>query len=205
MAATCTFQYLLFSLLVSLLVVEGKVPEPCTRYECPTYDVVQVEKDYEIRRYNSPVWISTDPIQDTSVVPATVTGVKRLFSYINGNNNESKEIKMAAPVATEVSVSGGKSSFVVSFYLPKVNQANPPSANGVNVQRWKTKYAAVREFGGFVTESVVANQVAALNASIAGTKWSSKVPKSYTVAQYNSPFELINRVNEIWFLYDYED
>ncbi|KAL2336652.1 hypothetical protein Fmac_011098 [Flemingia macrophylla] len=75
---------------------------------------------------------------------------------------------MAAPVAMEVSVSGGKSSFVVSFYLPEVNQANPPSTNSVNVQRWKTTYTAVREFGGFVIVVVVAKQVAALNASIVG-------------------------------------
>lgn len=108
---------------------------------------------------------------------------------------------MTAPVASDVSVSGGKSSIVVSFYVPKKNQANPPPAEGLYVQRWKSVYAAVRQFDGFVKDSNVGQQVAALNASIAGTKWSANVPKSYTVAQYNAPFELFNRVNEIWFLY----
>ncbi|TKY66341.1 Heme-binding protein 2 [Spatholobus suberectus] len=204
MAATSTFQ---FSVLLSLLIVsfwgvEGVLPQSCKRYECPTYDVIQVGNGYEIRRYNSPVWISNYPIQDTSLVGATRTGFQRLFSYIHGNNNYKKEIKMTAPVASEVSVGGGKSPIVVSLYVPKENQANPPPADGLYVQRWKTIYAAVRQFGGFITDSNAGEQIAALNASIAGTKWSATVPKSYTVAQYNSPFELFNRVNEIWFLYE---
>ncbi|XP_020231155.1 heme-binding protein 2 [Cajanus cajan] len=208
MASTYTFRFsvLLSLLLVSLLGVKAEVPQACSNYECPTYDVIEVKKDYEIRRYNSTVWISSDPIEDTSVVEATKTGVKRLFSYIHGNNSQKKEIKMTSPVATEVSNgSGGKSSYVVSFYVPKVNQGNIPTADGLSVQRWKTKYAVVKQFGGFVRESVVADQVNALKASIAGTKWSTKLPKSFTVAQYNAPFELFHRVNEIWFLYDSEN
>ncbi|XP_020231153.1 heme-binding protein 2 [Cajanus cajan] len=206
MAGTCTirFSILLSFLLVSLLGVEGIISDSCKRYECPTYDVIQAEKDYEIRRYNSPLWISNNP-QDTSFVDATRSGFVRLFSYIFGNNKEKKQIKMTAPVASEVSVNGGKSSIVVSFYVPKENQANPPTADDLSIQRWNTKYAVVRQFDGFVTNSNIAEQVAALNASIAGTKWSAKVPKSYTVAQYNAPFELFNRLNEIWFLYDSEN
>lgn len=123
---------------------------------------------------------------------------------------------MTAPVLTEVSPSDGpfcESSFVVSFFVPKVNQANPPPAKGFHVQRWKTVYAAVRQFGGFVSDSSVGVEAAALKASIAGTKWSDAIDKSrraghtsvYSVAQYNAPFEYDNRVNEIWFLFDLDN
>jgi len=123
---------------------------------------------------------------------------------------------MTAPVITEVLPSDGpfcESTFVVSFYVPKENQANTPTGKDLQVQRWKTVYVAVRQFGGFVKDSSVGEEAAALKASIAGTKWGAAVEKSkkaghtsvYTVAQYNAPFEYDNRVNEIWFLFDLED
>lgn len=140
----------------------------------------------------------------------------RLFDYIQGKNDYEKELEMTAPVITEISPSDGplcESSFVVSFYVPKANQANPPPAEGLHVQRWKPVYAAVRQFRGFVADSDVGEEAAALQASLADTAWSAAIEKShgadhasgYTVAQYNSPFEFENRVNEIWMLFQIED
>lgn len=191
----------------------GRIPPTCNRIECPAYDVLEVGNGYEIRRYNSTVWISNPPIQDISLVEATRTGFLRLFDYIQGKNNYKQKIEMTAPVISEVSPSDGpfcESSFVVSFFVPKENQANPPPAKGLHVQRWKTVYVAVRQFGGFVSDSNVGEEAAALKDSIDGTKWSAAIEKShgaghasiYTVAQYNAPFEYDNRVNEIWFLFD---
>ena len=137
----------------------------------------------------------------------------RLFDFIQGKNDYKQKLEMTAPVITEVSPGDGplcESSFVVSFFVPKENQANPPPAKGLHVQRWKTVYVAARQFGGYVTDSNVGVEAAALQATIAGTVWSDAIEKShtaghasvYTVAQYNDPFEYDNRVNEIWFLFD---
>ncbi|KAG5050581.1 hypothetical protein JHK87_002779 [Glycine soja] len=222
---TCKLSLLLSLLSVSLLLGVrsdtlqnvGAIAPTCKRIECPSYDVIHVGNGYEIRRYNSPVWISNSPIQDISLVEATRTGFRRLFDYIQGKNNYKQKIEMTAPVISEVLPSDGpfcESSFVVSFYVPKENQANPPPAKGLQVQRWKTVFVAVRQFGGFVKDSSVGEEAAALKASIAGTKWADAVEKSqkraghasvYTVAQYNAPFEYDNRVNEIWFLFDIEN
>ena len=81
-----------------------------------------------------------------------------LFDYIQGKNNYKQKIEMTAPVITEVSPSDGpfcKSSFVVSFFVPKLNQANPPPAKGLRVQRWNNVYVAARQFGGHVNDSNV--------------------------------------------------
>ncbi|CAK8561397.1 unnamed protein product [Lathyrus sativus] len=213
MAVSTTFKLSLLFTLISLSL--SAIPPTCKRIECPNYDVIQAGNGYEIRRYNSTVWISSDPIQEISLVEATRTGFLRLFDYIQGKNNYQQKIEMTAPVLSEVLPSDGpfcKSSFVVSFYVPKKNQANPPPAKGLQVQRWKTVYAAVRQFGGFVKDTDVGEEAAALKESIAGTKWSSAIDQSrraghasvYSVAQYNAPFEFDNRVNEIWFLFDLE-
>uniref|UniRef100_A0A1D1YMI0 Heme-binding protein 2 n=1 Tax=Anthurium amnicola TaxID=1678845 RepID=A0A1D1YMI0_9ARAE len=196
----------------------GGDPAPtCGRIECPDFDVVEEGNGYEIRRYNSTAWMSTaTPIDDISLVEATRKGFRLLFDYIQGKNEFGEKIEMTAPVITEVSPSDGPfctSSFVVSFYVPKKNQANPPPADGLHLQKWGIKYAAIRQFGGFVSDSNVGEEAAALYASLAGTKWSSAVDKGrskdptsvYTVAQYNSPFEFSGRVNEIWMFLDTED
>ncbi|XP_015954042.1 uncharacterized protein LOC107478419 [Arachis duranensis] len=191
-------------------------PPTCKRIECPAYDVVHVGNGYEIRRYNSTVWISNPPIPDISLVEATRTGFFSLFDYIQGKNEYNQKIEMTAPVITEVSPSDGpfcESSFVVSFFVPKQNQANPPPAKGLHVQRWEAVHVAVRQFGGFVSDSTVGAEAAALKDAIAGTEWASAIENShraghasvYIVAQYNSPFEFDDRVNEIWFLFDLEN
>ncbi|KAK4714612.1 hypothetical protein R3W88_020519 [Solanum pinnatisectum] len=188
-------------------------PPTCQRIECPNYDVIESGKDYEIRRYNSPMWMSTEPIDDISFVSATRTGFLRLFDYIQGKNNYHETVKMTAPVIIQVKPSDGPfcaSSFVVSFYVPKKNQPNPPPAEGLHLQKWGKTYVAVRQFSGFIADDDLPREAAALSASIAGTKWAAAIDKShaadnttlYTVAGYNSPFEFKNRVNEIWFTFD---
>ncbi|XP_028755370.1 heme-binding protein 2 [Neltuma alba] len=215
-----TLAKLNLSLLLSLFLASASsfanVPPTCHRIECPSYDVIHVGDGYEIRHYNSTVWASPYPFQDISVVEATKTGFLRLFDYIQGKNDYKQKIEMTAPVVTEVAPKdglSGESIFVVSFYVPEKNQGNPPPAEGVVVGTSKPVYAAVRQFSGFVRDSNVDEEVAALKASIAGTEWSSAIKKShrgghgsgYCVAQYNAPFEFDDRVNEIWFLFDMEN
>lgn len=140
----------------------------------------------------------------------------RLFDYIQGKNEYKQKIEMTAPVITQVYPSDGPfctSSFVVSFYLPSINQADPPPAQNLHVQKWVLKYAAVRQFNGFVSDSDLGKEAAALHASLIASGWSAAVDKGraadptsvYTVAQYNSPFEFNDRVNEIWMMFDMED
>ncbi|KAJ4982099.1 hypothetical protein NE237_032936 [Protea cynaroides] len=194
----------------------GKFPPSCSRIECPSYDVIHVGNGFEIRRYNSPMWTSTSPIQDISFNKATRSGFLQLFDYIQGKNEYKEKIEMTAPVITQVSPSDGPfcaSSFIVSFYLPKVNQADPAPAKELHVQKWGTVYAAVRQFSGFVSDDDLGKEAAALYESLDGSSWSAAVDKGraadptsvYTVAQYNSPFEFEKRVNEIWLMFDIDD
>ncbi|GMH24240.1 hypothetical protein Nepgr_026083 [Nepenthes gracilis] len=186
------------------------VPPPCSKIECPTYTVVYVGNGFEIRRYDS-LWMSTSTIQGFSFLAGTQTGFTQLFNYIQGDNNEKKKIEMTAPVLTQITPSDGpfcESSFVVSFYVPEANQANPPLAKGLHTQNWVHKYAAVRQFGGFASDIGVAMEAAALETSLTGSSWYNVIKKSrngtsvYTVAQYNSPFDFFNRINEILFIFD---
>ncbi|XP_054813910.1 uncharacterized protein LOC129314489 [Prosopis cineraria] len=220
--AAATLANLKFSLVLVLILLVAsvssfaKVPPTCKRIECPSYDVIHIGDGYEIRHYNFTFWASVYPFQDISFAKATKAAFTRLFDYIQGKNDKKEKIEMTAPVVTEVAPINEtlyESLFVVSFYVPKKNQADPPLAKDLVVGRSNPVYAAVRQFSGFVRDSNVGEEVAALKASIAGTKWSSVIEKShrggygsvYCVAQYNAPFEYDDRVNEIWFLFDMEN
>ena len=92
---TCKLSLLLSLLSVSLLLGVrsdtlqnvGAIPPTCKRIECPSYDVIHFGNGYEIRRYNSPVWISNSPIQDISLVEATRTGFRRSFLSLSAKSN----------------------------------------------------------------------------------------------------------------------
>ncbi|CAH2067817.1 unnamed protein product [Thlaspi arvense] len=173
----------------------------CDQYECPTYKLVEAGNGYQIRVYNSAVWMATAPIPASSMTQASTTGFQRLFSYIQGDNKSKTKMEMTAPVITQVIP--GKSVYTVSFYLPKKYQQNPPLSDAFHMQPWKQTYVAVRQFGGYVSDEAAKKEVAALMASLKGTKWSVPVEKSkakspdYLVAGYSPPFQLIGRVNEV--------
>ncbi|XP_010476843.1 PREDICTED: heme-binding protein 2-like [Camelina sativa] len=194
----------------------GKFPPSCNRIECPSYELVHSGNEYEIRRYNTTAWVSTKPIQDISFVDATISAFFELFAYIQGMNEYNQKIEMTAPVIAQVLPSDGpfcKSSFVVSFYVPKKNQPDPAPAENLQIQKWSSRYVAVRQFGGFVSNDGLGEEAAALDSSLKGTAWANAIAKSkkeggvgsdadYTVAQYNSPYEFTGRVNEIWFPFE---
>lgn len=204
----------------------GEVPPSCESLECPAYESIHNGKGYEIRRYNHTVWMSTvPPIKNISFVEGTRTGFLSLFDYIQGQNAEQAKVPMTAPVLTDIFPSRGpycESSFVVSFYVPEKFQKKPPEAAkslALQARKWDVVYAAVRRFGGFVTDSNIGKEAAKLQASLMGTPWEDAISRYqqriteqegkdlslFSVAQYNSPFEFKNRVNEIWMLFDMEN
>lgn len=68
--------YLALILLLLLLFApaRGEFPPTCERIECPSYGVVDAGNGFEIRRYNSTSWMSTEAIEDVSFVAATRAG-----------------------------------------------------------------------------------------------------------------------------------
>ena len=117
-------------------------------------------------------------------------------------------VNMTAPVLTGITPSDGpfcQTSFIVRFFVPLAFQDNPPiplSSLDLNVERWDSPtYFAVREFSGFASDTNVAQEGAALAASVDAAGFTiSSTPKDevYIIAQYNSPFDITGRVNEVW-------
>ncbi|KAK6126779.1 hypothetical protein DH2020_039487 [Rehmannia glutinosa] len=197
--------YFLFVFLV-LSQCKGASYEPapnCGRLECPPYSVVQSGKEFEIRSYKDALWLSGPKVMSKSYTFASDKSFLVLLQLVRINRNQNVKINMTAPALVDVQ----NSTYQVFFYLPQTFQSGLPipQPNSREIEKVtlpKHKYAAVKRFGGFITDFNIPKQIEALRKSLQGTPYQRAAAiENFTIAGYNSPFELINRVNEviIWF------
>ncbi|XP_004291553.1 PREDICTED: heme-binding protein 2-like [Fragaria vesca subsp. vesca] len=175
--------------------------------ESPQYTVVHLESDFEIRDYRDGAWMSA-PVKDISFEKATRNGFHRLFQYIQGANLNSSRIAMTAPVLTSIVPGAGplhSSAYFVRFFLPVKFQASPPTPLpelNLKPYTWDSRYIAVRKFSGFARDSNIVQEAQKLATSLSRSPWanctSEESSSAYSIAQYNSPFKFIGRVNEVW-------
>ncbi|KAK9714302.1 hypothetical protein RND81_06G085000 [Saponaria officinalis] len=134
---------------------------------------------------------------------ATKFGFHRLFQYIQGANLNFSRIPMTKPVLTSIVPGSGplnSSAYSVRFYLPLKFQDDPPvplPEIHLKPVRWAGHCVAVSKFSGFARDRNVVKEAEKLVASLARSSWVNST-SAYSVAQYDSPFKLIGRVNEVW-------
>ncbi|KAM4632823.1 heme-binding protein 2 isoform 1-T2 [Polymixia lowei] len=160
-------------------------------------------QDYEVRTYHATKWVSTT-LSGMQMDAALNTGFRRLFNYIQGNNQSKLKVEMTAPVTCLVDPGAGpacETKFTVSFYIPEEQQANPPdpSDQEVFLENRKEFTAYVRTYSGFSNEQMKREELLKLVESLQRDGVPFKDTPYYT-AGYDSPFKLTNRRNEVWIL-----
>eukprot|EP00043_Microstomoeca_roanoka_P024297 m.260986 g.260986 ORF g.260986 m.260986 type:complete len:216 (-) comp42519_c0_seq1:51-698(-) len=180
----------------------GDGPAFCRNLDCPRYTTVNQTANYEIRQYQTSQWART-VIQSDNYTSATDIGFHRLFDYISGANVDLKEIPMTAPVTVAVLPGASpfcKSTFTVSFMVPFSFQPNPPrpSASNVYIETEAAHVAYVASFPGFARESDQIDHAQQLAQALTTDNIAFNSTVFYT-AGYDSPYQLFNRHNEIWF------
>lgn len=115
---------------------------------------------------------------------------------------------MTAPVLTSIVREAGplhSSAYIVRFYLPVKFQASPPlplPELNLRPRSWDSRCIAVRKFSGFARDNNIVEEAEKLGISLNRSPWanstSSERSNAYSIAQYNSPFRIIGRVNEVW-------
>ncbi|XP_047316226.1 heme-binding protein 2-like [Impatiens glandulifera] len=179
----------------------------CVALESPQYSVIHKESDFEIRRYRDLVWMSA-PVKEVSFHKATRNGFHRLFQFIEGANLNFSRIPMTVPILTSIVPDAGPLhswAYYVRLYLPAKFQENPPlPLPELNLQPtpWSSRSIAVRQFSGFADDDNIVKEADKLATSLSRSPWSNSTSSAsgdaYSIAQYNSPFRFIGRVNEVW-------
>ena len=132
-------------------------------------------------------------------------GFNRLFAYIGGANAAGAKVPMTAPVAVDVAPGAGPtcgSNFTVSFFVPQGAAPAPaPTSAEVFFTQLPVRDVYVASFGGWANQQKVIAKAAALSQALAEAGVSVDAQdEGFTVAQYDSPFRLADRHNEIWLL-----
>uniref|UniRef100_A0A8D1FQF6 Heme-binding protein 2 n=1 Tax=Sus scrofa TaxID=9823 RepID=A0A8D1FQF6_PIG len=158
---------------------------------------------YEIRHYGPAKWVSTS-VESTDWDSAIQTGFTRLNSYIQGKNEKEMKIKMTAPVTSYVEPGSGpfsESTITISLYIPSEQQSDPPrpTESDVFIEDRAEMTVFVRSFDGFSSAQKNQEQLLTL-ASVLREEGKVFDEKVYYTAGYSSPFELLDRNNEVWLI-----
>ncbi|MGH0142877.1 UNVERIFIED_CONTAM: hypothetical protein FKN15_026732 [Acipenser sinensis] len=165
----------------------------------PKFDTVDSESaDYEERHYEAAKWVST-VVTANEENEAAKKGFWKLFNYIQGKNEKGTKIEMTIPVLKLVT--HGSTSYTVSFFVPFLHQSSPlaPSEEEVIIEEKGEMTVFVRCFGGFVRGDKNSGEARLLAESLKRDGKSFQEDFYYT-AGYDSPFKLLNRHNEVWYL-----
>lgn len=132
----------------------------------------------------------------------------RLFQFTEGANLNFSRIPLSWPFLTSIVPGAGplhSSAYVVKLYLPLKFQPSPPlplPELNLRPDRWPSHCIAARKFSGFARDSNIVKEAEKLAISLSKSPWANSTSSSsdyaYSIAQYNSPFRFIGRVNEVW-------
>uniref|UniRef100_A0A8C1Q4T7 Heme binding protein 2 n=1 Tax=Cyprinus carpio TaxID=7962 RepID=A0A8C1Q4T7_CYPCA len=152
-------------------------------------------EDYEVRTYHTTNWVST-AVTGMEQDPAFSTGFRRLFKYIQGNNEKSK---------WSCSCRGLERQFFCTRHSRLVLSADPPKPtdSDVFIDNRKEVTVFVRTYGGFANSESSRAELLKLIESLKRDGMKFKEAPFYR-AGYDSPFKLTNRRNEVWLIKDEE-
>ena len=204
-------------------------PEPCKVLDCPRYSVIRSNDGYQVRKYEAGATYAVARMEGAGGFEASTTaGFKELFLYISGANWGARRMAMTAPVRTKVMpkeaaaaavaeggglaserTSSGGPVYEVGFMAPFEEQtraggppaplawAEPHTKLSADEPSW---CAGVRVFGGFATDEVVLRESAILADDLGADDFAVRDVTSFTVLQYNSPYDTTDRTNEVLFV-----
>ncbi|XP_076469010.1 heme-binding protein 2-like [Babylonia areolata] len=177
-------------------------PSFCNKLDCPAFTVIQNKSTYQLREYVKSEWVSTSSVGE-DYDEAQYNNFMRLFRYIGGKNVKQQKIKMTAPVINRILPGPGPAcanNFTMSFFVsPKEGTPPKPSNEKVFLSSMAKMRVYVRSFSGFADKAKWLEQGVKLANDLEG-KGQQYHKEFYYTAGYNSPFQLTNRHNEIWFI-----
>ncbi|ROT72787.1 hypothetical protein C7M84_008832 [Penaeus vannamei] len=160
--------------------------------ESAPYDLVNSAETYEERVYPAQKWVTTSHLSISHHEATNDVMFRKLFNYIDGQNDAAMKIDMTAPVTTLVIPGEGpncENNFTMSFYVPAAHQDNPPTPTNPDV------YIEERpELHDWIVNA------AQLHDDLVAAGEEGVDFQTYYTVGYDSPFVIIGRNNEVWFM-----
>lgn len=185
---------LLVGIIAALFIVFQIYTSMATaKSETQSYDLIQTEKEYEIRYYPSAT-MATITSNVKSYKELGNTGFRKLAAYIFGGNKENKQIAMTSPVHMDINDSISSMSFVMPANYNKENLPLPNNSE-IILKSSPDEYVAVIQFGCFASNKIIEKKTAILESALKKNHLSYYGHFRYL--GYNPPYQLLGRRNEI--------
>jgi hypothetical protein len=162
-----------------------------SKYESPTYDLLTVDGEIEIRQYFNFYIVEYDNEND----PAISNGFGSLFRYISSDNKANEKISMTIPVIEEITEDKKKMAFVVpKKFGDRIPEPNNPA---LNIKPFAEGLFGVIRYSGLSNASKEAKIQEKLNIWLKEKGY--KIESNFMLAFYNAPFiPPFLRRNEVW-------
>lgn len=207
----------LFLALMSASSIALPVREPtsdkpwfCHDLDCPQFEVLETNSSkgvkYELRKYPAARWVYTMVQFDTEddFKKAQGTAFMRLFQYISGANEAKAKIAMTAPVVDTIVPGQGplcKNNLTLSFFVPfDFQRIGPPKPTDPEVflTEWTEMQVYVSSFSTLPpgpSGKTLAEEAQKLADALPTGSFEAS---PFLSAQYDSPFRVFRRHDEIW-------
>ena len=160
--------------------------------ETQKYEVLYTKDNFEIRFYPEAILATVE--MNGSYDNSRNSGFQVLAGYIFGDNEENSQIAMTSPVR----MSGNEKTNTMSFVLPsemEFDKLPEPKDKRVLLHKSKSMYTASVQFGGYASEADIAKHREKLGEIL--KQLNIQHTSQFEFLGYNSPFDMINRRNEV--------
>jgi hypothetical protein len=164
-----------------------------TKTEAQAFQIVQTDKDFEIRLYPS-VTMAMIKSSAQSYKELGNSGFRKLAGYIFGGNDSNKQIAMTSPVHMDINDTASTMSFVMPAMYNKDNLPKPNDAQ-VIIKTTPIEYVAAIQFGGFASDTDIKRQKEKLENALKAA--SISYYGNFRYLGYNPPYQLFGRKNEV--------
>ena len=153
------------------------------------YTVIKKLDNIEIRQYKNSIYASYIPKNEKE----RNNSFKKVASFIFGDNTSNKKISMTSPVVIKI-----HNDYEMAFLMPEqysLENLPRPSNKEINIYTEPGVLKACIEYSGYTNNSVENKKINELKKIL--LKYSYNHENDFEVLVYNSPFDFLNRRNEI--------
>jgi hypothetical protein len=183
---------IIISILVLIAVVQIYLSKSTQQTEQHSYKVIKKFDNFEIRKYDAALFSSVK-LSKKGYKESSSEGFGILAGYIFGGNEANKKIAMTSPVVMEL----GDTSKMM-FMVPKnYNLQNLPKPKNSKIvfEKEEEKIIAAIRFDGWADDEKIEKYRSVLMNELVKEKLN--YINKFSFLGYNSPYEVMNRRNEV--------
>ena len=175
--------------LIALILLIFILPLKSKTFVKSHYTLIKKIDNIEIRKYSSLIYASYTPVSERD----RNNSFRNVASYIFGGNNRNEQISMTTPVVVKL-----HNNHEMAFIMPQIYTMDAlpdPENKNLEIYQEPSQIKAVISYSGYTNNRIEQKKIKLLKKEL--NKLGIEHDDNFEVLIYNSPYEIINRKNEI--------